>query len=193
MARSRRILVVVALFGIASCAGRISPRPASVKDRDDAVLRAVFEDVLGAKESPLGPPEPSQRHLWLLTAKVKRRPPEGRCDDEISGHTGKLTTDQVARAKEAIQDFHAREPVPGLIAEFTTEDSRISKRDGGGDPVSDLIQLFSAYPPGFARDHQTAVVRIGFTWSMHSGTGTYILELRDGKWVVVSKDLRYHV
>jgi hypothetical protein len=48
----------------------------------------------------------------------------------------------------------------------------------------------SVFPPGYSKNGQYALVRLGFPWSgrMHSGEATYILERTDRGWKVLLRD-----
>lgn len=67
-------------------------------------------------------------------------------------------------------------------------------------PIKDGIMLMPGgstrlhmYLPGYSDDQSVAVVRLEFTWSMHSASGTYLLKKTENIWKIIWRKFSYYV
>jgi hypothetical protein len=107
----------------------------------------------------------------------------------------KLSRAQLELARQAADDLVRRSPKKDAFARFAPKDKRIrvlnKKQTEAILPRDDRPELVRAYAPGYAPDKRLAILRLAFTMGVHGGIGTYVLERKDGRWVVLLHDFNY--
>jgi hypothetical protein len=168
--------------------------------RDAAVMEAVFKDLLTASDSPVEVKGKHKKKLYFAREPLKDSPkPEHILYGlERATKPHKLSAEELKNAREAATDLARRGKEKEPFKDLKPKDDQIvvvEKKDADkneADPLRRRMQLFRANAPGFSRAGTLAVVRFVFPWSAHHiGYVTYVMAKRDGKWVVLTRDLVY--
>lgn len=195
MAHAVALLVIATSVSLAQ--DPAEPKPGA--DRDLSALEVVLEDLLSWTESPLEPrraPKEEKRLLFATEARNGRLKAADFLNQHDHDQWAKLSATQNKLASEAAEDAvsHLQDKEP--FKDFKPKNEQIvlwdkdrvneaEKADLFGRP-----QVFRANPPGYSKDGRLAIVRLTFPWSggRHSGYVIYVLEQKDGKWVVLVRD-----
>jgi hypothetical protein len=177
-------------------------KTAEIQARDAAVLETVLIDLLTQPDSPVEPWKEDNKAIHFSAQALKH---EIKAEDVFHGvekKRKKLSTDQLAGAREAAEHLTQRVRNKDQFKESVPKDKRIrmyskeqAEKDNERAFSLDRPQVFCAYSPGYSRDQEVAVVHLSFGWSgnFHGAIGTYVLGKRKGGWTVLLRDLTYFV
>jgi hypothetical protein len=165
--------------------------------RDFAVLETVLQDLLAL------PPDSLLRTTEVLFSPDAPRHRPTHDDVFARGRTNKwdqLPPAQLSLARQAADDLIRRSEEKDAFKAFKPKDKRIivwdkrraeAERDSHGR--YSRPQVFRAFPPGYSKDAQLAMLHLNFPWSVHAGTATYVLARKQGEWVIVTRVFVYFV
>ncbi|HEV8269335.1 MAG TPA: hypothetical protein VGR00_13910 [Thermoanaerobaculia bacterium] len=180
-------LGILLLLEVPAFAGEVSEVPSQVPSSEDgAVLTAVFENLvirrgprlpLSLSSRPprtihvtMTPPsiEPTN-YPWLVSRTLKATAPVFR-SDATAAYQG---SQKRSLAREAIS--------------YSSSNARVvvAPAEGKG-PGSDIdaSHVIAAYPPGYSRG--VALVKLYFADIYHPSLAVYVLNMKNGRWTVVS-------
>ena len=212
--RTHKMIAVVALsLVLSNCAQtRQQSAPAdapasnnavvSPADRDSQVLRTVLNDLVtyAGEDSPVFSQGKGPTSVWFSPACVQRKITvesllERHREEAwktLSGAQHDAATDAAADVVRRIGTVQSFETLSGLDPRLDVrktddhaEQQGVSVRDPYNRPVT-------AWPPGYARDQQIALVRLVIPWSMHHAEGTWLLDRSGGQWVVLLRQFQYY-
>ena len=109
----------------------------------------------------------------------------------------KLSRSELELARQAAEELVRRSRNGAPYNGFTSKDKRVGVLDKEHTAAALRIrfperpEVVRAYAPGYSRDQRVAALRVAFTKDRHGGVGTYILAKKDGRWVILVRDLRY--
>jgi hypothetical protein len=158
----------------------------------------VLQDLLACPDSPLEP-EDTIKQILFSPESPGYRPTLA--DVLARGSTNKwdkLSPAELAHAQQAADHLVRRSQEKDAFKGFKPKDKRIivwdnRRAEAGRDADRRRLrpQVFQAFPPGYSKDAQLAMVHLNFPWSVHSGTGTYVLARKQGGWVVIIRIFVY--
>jgi hypothetical protein len=215
------VLTAILLYSTSVAADPPGRTAAATDDACNAeVLEVMLIDLLSMKDSPVEPLGRakeiyfSTEPLRAIRAQLVKDFFSATAIDREA--FSKLSKADLARAMDAADDMVGRAITKDVFKPFKPKDARIkmytkekAKADekwiadvfaskaparGGADfPPLWGRQVFRAFSPGYSRDKQIAVVSLHFGWSgnFHGAEGRYVLVKRDGKWIVLAKNLIY--
>jgi hypothetical protein len=180
------------------------PQPAETRDaRDAAVLERALVDLLESRDSPFEPEDSKKEQLLFSPeALTYRLPVDDLLREFDAKRWAKLSPAQRRAAHDAAAEVARRvtagdpfKPFKPKDERVTTCDRNIEEKDQGVHRSLRRRQVFHAFPPGYSRDGQIALVRMRFPWSggHHSGEVTYVLARQDEGWTVLVRDLIFYV
>ena len=190
----------------AEAQGTPQPQPPASTPHDAAVLVTALKDLLTHPKSPLQRERPIGGKLLFSpearTGGVRVREILRRGEWK---EWDALAPGELAGAEEAARDVVRRVQANELFKRFDPKDKRIvvydrvqQQKDARDPDTSKRLrsrQVIGAYPPGYSQDRQLAIVHLSFPWSsgFHTGDVTYALVKRDGRWVVIVRQVTYYV
>jgi hypothetical protein len=168
--------------------------------RDFDVLETVLKDLLSSKESPLeGMRVPEAERRIRLFVEAGQRDFYSR---EISIDISRALPDTVYRGRarwiaQSVDDHVRRSARKNSFEAFRPTDHRIILTEQANEPTTNSVyrrrrQVFLAYPPGYSRDGELAIVRMTFPWSIHSGYVVYVLSKENEGWRVLGSQVVIH-
>lgn len=173
---------------------------------DSAVLETVFKDLLTAHDSPLDPPRPgARREIFFYPAEFKEDADFSE-EAEVSHALRqkdrkkwkKLSNAQHELVLHAGRNLVHRRKMKGSFSGLKFKDPRIVLWDKARDDAEDendrrnrRRQVFHVSPPGYSQNEEVAIVNFSFPWSIHGGTGTYVLARKGNDWVILIRDFGY--
>lgn len=195
---------VLILCGAAACGSTATPAaPTTPEKSDGAVLEAVLVDLLTYKKSPLEPKRAVPKRIYFSTEALDRPP---QVEDILRPRDPKawagLKADRQGARREAAEELSRRAAAKERFSQLVPKDPRIelySKERDEEDQKTKIgferPQVFRAYPPGYSRDGQTAIVLLSFGWSLnfHGASGTYVLARKRKGWEVVVREFTLYV
>jgi hypothetical protein len=195
MARHLVVLVIAASTCLGDRHAQEPTHKQSDADCEFSAMDAALEDLLSWKESPLRTRRGVKKQLVFSRDALSRKLDV----DEVVRYLHakqwrELSPGQLQLVRDAAADLVSRVSAIEPFKEFKPKDERIvipTEDLVNGKPRRDQPQVFHAYAPGYSRDRQVAIICLTFPWSKHSGGGTYVLERREGKWVVLLRDFWY--
>lgn len=170
--------------------------------RDTSVIEAVLIDLLSRSNSPIEPKNETPRILYFSPEAVGQEiDREAVLSTTDATAFDNLSTKQLMRVREAADHLIRRVKRNEPFTDFQPKDSRIKLYSTNIDRRHfrkrrfNLPQIFRAYPPGYSRDSELAIVRLSFTWSgnMHGAAGLYVLTKRNDGWAVLFSDLMFFI
>lgn len=162
--------------------------------RDAAVLNAVLDDLLTRShpESPLF----DKTHIFLAPDEVAPSLKVSEVIHELQLRDfSHVSPADLALGREAANELIRRKDVAEVLNQFAPSDQRVILWDDAREDADrkkvffQRAQVFRALAPGYSRDHKFAVVYMRYPLDIHAGWGSWGLALRNGKWVVVFRDL----
>lgn len=167
---------------------------------DTSVLEAVLIDLLSRSDSPIEPKNETPSAVHFSTEafgqEISRKAVLSTADATAFDN---LSTEQLTRLHEAADHLIVRVKRKESFTDFQPKDSRIklyskkTEERAFRKGTFNLPQIFRAYPPGYSRDNELAIVHLHFTWSgnMHGAAGLYVLTKRNDGWAVLFSDLMF--
>lgn len=185
----RRLLLI--LFGSVAClalfwqAQLLAGKAARTGSFEQTAIETVLQDLLSHYDSPLvrwG----DKKVLFYAPAGLDRT---FRAEEVLrithAQEWNALSHKQLEGANEAAAQLVQRVAAKRPLQELLLSDVRIKRHTRAHsknlpfDP-----QVFSIYPPGYARDQQLALVHLSFTRGYHGGNATYLLERAGDRWTI---------
>ena len=166
------------------------------------MLETVLVDLLTQPDSPVETSKETNKEIHFS---AKARHYEIKADDILrkrdEKELKKLSTEQLNNAREAAEHITQRVEKKDFFKEFIPKDKRIkiySKEQDEADKERNLLggtQVFRAYPPGYSRNQEVAVVHLSFTWAgnFHGADATYVLCKKNNGWAVLWRHVALYV
>lgn len=165
---------------------------------DQEVLITCLADVIGSKDQlSYNSPDSSKSPEVVIDFAVQPAsyPMEvvGILDDLKAEQWQRLAPTLRRKTSEAVGSLARRIASTSIFTDLAAVDRRIQMVSGAYDysKVSST-SVIQAYRPGFSNDRRCAFVRIALPWSMHIGFVTYVLEWKDGKWIILIRREVYY-
>jgi hypothetical protein len=170
---------------------------ASIDASDRDVLDAVLSDLLTQGDTPIGVQKAPPKSI-LLSADPATYPQTAKA--VLMRHDKKLwdalSPEQIAAATEAADQLVERHKRGDALPAEPSRDDRVKLQPGPPPKFNPLDMKTErpvvAYPPGYTKNGEVAVVSLILPWSMHHADATYILA-RDGeRWKIILRQFVYY-
>jgi hypothetical protein len=185
---------------VALCvAGPPAPGVAVDPSLDDTVVAAALDDLLTykGKDTPVYGSFSHKKPL-AFAATIARYPVT--VESVLYRHREELwktlSAAEVQASREAAGSLVERVKTLPPGATFTISDKRVRLRDRRMEEESHSFGFDGttrAWPPGYSKDGQLAIVMFSIPWSIHGVDATYVLARQDGTWKVRVRQFVYYM
>ena len=171
-------------------------KEAAATPRDNSVIGAVLQDLLGykGKDSTIDGAFGRSKPLPLAARPIHA---EVSIDDVLYRLKEEpwqvLTPSQARASRQAARHLTQRNRSP--TGRFAIADPNVELRTAD-EPVSDVFSFdrpILALLPGYSSDGGLSIVRMYIPWSIHSVGATFVLSLENGGWSVLVRQFCYYL